>query len=191
MQWKGSFEIVTTVGINDYRINMRGKEKTFHANLLKAYIARDQDANQENTDERPPTSSSDIPAASVTIIEDLEGEHFNDSDCEALPELGGWGSEKTVNDFKYGDELTLDQHRQLEGVVLHLQRSPWCSVDRGTLHRADVIHSCATTPVPSALSDEANSTRRTQRDGKPEGHQEEFFPLRFSCGSRQEKGWFE
>ncbi|GFN96892.1 gypsy retrotransposon integrase-like protein 1 [Plakobranchus ocellatus] len=41
MQWKGPFEIVATVGINNYRINMGGKEKTFHANLLKGYIARD------------------------------------------------------------------------------------------------------------------------------------------------------
>ncbi|GFO06581.1 Pol polyprotein [Plakobranchus ocellatus] len=57
-------------------------------------------------------------AASVTIIEDLEGEHFNDSDCEALPEFGGWGREETVNDLKYGDELTLDQRRQLEEVAL-------------------------------------------------------------------------
>ncbi|GFO49458.1 cytosolic phospholipase a2 [Plakobranchus ocellatus] len=38
MQWKGPFEIVTTVGINDYRINMGGKEKTFHANLLKGPV---------------------------------------------------------------------------------------------------------------------------------------------------------
>ncbi|GFN97176.1 Zinc finger protein [Plakobranchus ocellatus] len=59
-----------------------------------------------------------IPAASVTVIEDLEGEHFNDSDCEALPEFGGWGSEETVNDLKFGDELTLDQRRQLEEVAL-------------------------------------------------------------------------
>ncbi|GFO09026.1 gypsy retrotransposon integrase-like protein 1 [Plakobranchus ocellatus] len=77
-----------------------------------------EDASQATTDERPPTSSSAIPAASVTVIEDLEGEHFNDSDCEALPELGGWGSEETVNDLKYGDELTLDQRRQLEEVAL-------------------------------------------------------------------------
>ncbi|GFO26427.1 Zinc finger protein [Plakobranchus ocellatus] len=118
MQWKGSFEIVTTVGINDYRINMGGKEKTFHAHMLKGYIARDQDASQETTEEMPPTSSLAIPAASVTVIEDLEGEHFNDSDCEALPELGGWGSEETVNDLKYDDKLTLDQRRQLEEVAL-------------------------------------------------------------------------
>ncbi|GFO21313.1 Zinc finger protein [Plakobranchus ocellatus] len=71
-QWKGPFEIVATVGINDYRINMGGKEKTFHANLLKGYIARDRDAGQATTDESLPTSSSAIPAASVTVIEDLE-----------------------------------------------------------------------------------------------------------------------
>ncbi|GFO25266.1 Zinc finger protein [Plakobranchus ocellatus] len=94
-------------------------------------------------------------ASGKTVIEDLEGEHFNGGDCEALPELGGWGSEETVNDLKYGDELTLHQRRQLEEVafivLLHLQRSPRYSVDRGTLHRADVINSCASTPVPSAL----------------------------------------
>ncbi|GFO43367.1 Zinc finger protein [Plakobranchus ocellatus] len=118
MQWKGPFEIVATVGINDYRINMGGKEKIFHANLLKGYIARDRDAIQATTDERPPTSSSAIPAASVTVIEDLEGEHFNNSDCEALPELGGWGSEESVNDLKYGDGLTLDQRKQLEEVAV-------------------------------------------------------------------------
>ncbi|GFN90024.1 gypsy retrotransposon integrase-like protein 1 [Plakobranchus ocellatus] len=36
MQWKGPFEIVATVGINDYRINMGGKEKTFHT--WKAHV---------------------------------------------------------------------------------------------------------------------------------------------------------
>ncbi|GFO34008.1 Zinc finger protein [Plakobranchus ocellatus] len=118
IQWKGPFDIVATVGINDYRINMGGKEKTFRANLLKGYITRDQDASQATTDKRPPTSSSAIPAASVTVIEDLEGEHFNDCDCEALPELGWWGSEETVNDLKYGNELTLDQRKQLEEVAV-------------------------------------------------------------------------
>ncbi|GFO36761.1 Zinc finger protein [Plakobranchus ocellatus] len=39
-------------------------------------------------------------------------------DCEAVPELGGWGSGEIVNDLKYGDELTLDQRRQLEEVAL-------------------------------------------------------------------------
>ncbi|GFS27674.1 zinc finger protein [Elysia marginata] len=103
MQWKGPFEVVATVGVNDYRINMGGKVKTFHANLLNGYIARDQDIHQA--------------AASLTVIEDIEGEHFNDSDCETLPELGGWGSNETVKDLQYGDQLTPDQRRQLEEIA--------------------------------------------------------------------------
>ncbi|GFS05233.1 zinc finger protein [Elysia marginata] len=92
MQWKGPFEVVATVGVNDYRINMGGKVKTLHANLLKGYIARDQNIHQAAVDEGLPTRSSAISAASLTVIEDIEGEHFNDSDCETLPELGGWGA---------------------------------------------------------------------------------------------------
>ncbi|GFR70541.1 zinc finger protein [Elysia marginata] len=51
MQWKGPFEVVATVGVNNYRINMAGKVKAFHANLLKGYIARDQDIHQAAVDE--------------------------------------------------------------------------------------------------------------------------------------------
>ncbi|GFR83832.1 hypothetical protein ElyMa_005984600 [Elysia marginata] len=96
---------------------MGGKVKTFHANLLKGYIARDQDIHQAAVDEGPPTSSSAISAASLTVIEDIEGEPCNDSDCETLPELGGWGSNETVNDLQYGDQLTLYQRRQLEEIA--------------------------------------------------------------------------
>ncbi|GFO20512.1 Zinc finger protein [Plakobranchus ocellatus] len=194
MHWKGAFEIVTTVGINDYRINMGGKEKTFQANLLKGYIARDQDASQATTDEKPPLSSSAIPAASVTVIEDLEGEHFNDSDCEALPELGGWGSEETVNDLKYGDELTLDQRRQLEEVAvtyssIFSDRPGTASTEEHCIELTSSIPVRQRPyPVPYAMR---QTTRRTQGDERPGGHQEEFFPLRFSCGSRQEEGWYE
>ncbi|GFN82370.1 hypothetical protein PoB_000887600 [Plakobranchus ocellatus] len=92
VQWKGLFEIVATEGINNYWINMGGKEKTFHANLLKGYIACDKDASQA-TVEGPPTSSSTIPAASLTVIEDLEdpcteGGHSEDGVCDDGLSLG-------------------------------------------------------------------------------------------------------
>ncbi|GFR58247.1 hypothetical protein ElyMa_000025200 [Elysia marginata] len=60
MQWKGPFEVVATVGVNNNRIYMGGKVKTFHANLLKWYIARDQNIHQAAVDEGLPTSSSAI-----------------------------------------------------------------------------------------------------------------------------------
>ena len=41
LQWKGPFQVTGKVGTDDYRIEMSGGTKTFHANLLKKYIERD------------------------------------------------------------------------------------------------------------------------------------------------------
>jgi len=35
MQWKGPFTVVSKVGVADYKIDVNGKLKTFHVNLLK------------------------------------------------------------------------------------------------------------------------------------------------------------
>ena len=40
MQWKGPFEAENIVGTNDYGIQVGGKVKTFHTNMLKKYIER-------------------------------------------------------------------------------------------------------------------------------------------------------
>ncbi|XP_062609261.1 uncharacterized protein LOC134271008 [Saccostrea cucullata] len=40
MQWKGPFQIVKKIGNVDYQLDMNGKLKTYHANLLKSYIER-------------------------------------------------------------------------------------------------------------------------------------------------------
>lgn len=45
MQWKGPFTIVEKVGKVDYKIDMGGKLKTFHANMLKLYVERDSDVD--------------------------------------------------------------------------------------------------------------------------------------------------
>ncbi|GFO43810.1 Zinc finger protein [Plakobranchus ocellatus] len=82
------------------------------------------------------------------------------------------GKEKTFHANLYiARDQTPAKQIQMKGrkgaaPLYPLQRSPRYSVDGGTLHRADVINSCATTPVPSALRDEANSTRQTQKDGR-------------------------
>lgn len=43
MQWKGPFTIVEKIGKIDYKIDMDGKLKAFHANMLKLYVKRDSD----------------------------------------------------------------------------------------------------------------------------------------------------
>ena len=41
MQWKGPYNVVEERGVADYRIDVDGKLKTFHANLLKKYTDRE------------------------------------------------------------------------------------------------------------------------------------------------------
>lgn len=38
LQWKGPFEVVKKVDRVDYQLNIKGKVKTFHINLLKNYV---------------------------------------------------------------------------------------------------------------------------------------------------------
>ena len=38
MQWKGPFEVSAVVGLNDYRVRVKGKERVSHANLLKSIL---------------------------------------------------------------------------------------------------------------------------------------------------------
>ena len=37
VQWKGPYQVEAKRSVNDYRINVRGKSKTYHINLLKKY----------------------------------------------------------------------------------------------------------------------------------------------------------
>ena len=41
MQWKGPLEVSGVVGLNDYKVRVRGKERVYHANLLKKYFERE------------------------------------------------------------------------------------------------------------------------------------------------------
>jgi len=43
LQWKGPFEILERVRGDNYRIQLVGTTKTFHANMLKEYWSREQE----------------------------------------------------------------------------------------------------------------------------------------------------
>lgn len=38
--WKGSYEVVAKVGPVDYKLNVRGKDKMYHINMLKPWNER-------------------------------------------------------------------------------------------------------------------------------------------------------
>lgn len=43
MQWKDPFLVIDKVGESDYQIEINGKVKLFHANMLKRYVSRDSE----------------------------------------------------------------------------------------------------------------------------------------------------
>ena len=40
MQWKGPFEVSAVVGLIDYKVRVKGKDRVYHANLLNKYFER-------------------------------------------------------------------------------------------------------------------------------------------------------
>ena len=42
--WKGPYDIQGIVGVNDYKMNVRGKWKTYHVNMLKKFYQRERTA---------------------------------------------------------------------------------------------------------------------------------------------------
>ena len=51
MQWKGPYEITRKMGDHGYKILVGNKEKNYHANMLKKYYAREDEAKTGNEKE--------------------------------------------------------------------------------------------------------------------------------------------
>ncbi|KAJ8024292.1 hypothetical protein HOLleu_36991 [Holothuria leucospilota] len=47
MQWKGPYRVVQKEGQYDYKVQVEGKSKTYHANLLKKYFTRPETDKDE------------------------------------------------------------------------------------------------------------------------------------------------
>ena len=108
MQWKGPYEIMSRCGKgNDYRIKINKKVKTFHANMLKKYIERDdQDgAPQRNSDNNQVMSCE----ACTGIIGENEDLSVND---EEMMKLANCLQKETVKDVKtfFCLETTMSTH---------------------------------------------------------------------------------
>lgn len=109
MQWKGPYPIVAKLSAQNYRILVRGKEKTYHINLLKKYARR-----VEATSDRE--MEGILQVASVAVIDDGETVEEGEAEEELLP-LFAPVSKETVEDVRLAEDLSTRQRRELEAVV--------------------------------------------------------------------------
>lgn len=107
MQWKGPFKVVERVGQTDYKIDMNGRLRLFHVNLLKKYYVRE---------EQMPDSR--IPLASCVV---LESEETEDSSNEHLLHLLPMKATESFADVKVNCSLASDQLESINTVLNEFQ----------------------------------------------------------------------
>ena len=127
MQWRGPYNIVSRVGTCNYRINLDGKEKTFHANMMKLYVTRQgqvsstamnkpvpgtsKESCQSTVDEQPCSSSSSkgcsfVLAAAAVVHED--------DTSDSIPTFDPSPHKKS---FDINPDLKADQKKDIENLV--------------------------------------------------------------------------
>jgi len=65
MHWKGPFEVLQRKDGPDYLIDMKSKQKIFHANLLKRYLSADP--SEPSPDDSSNDSLSQDTSGTVTL----------------------------------------------------------------------------------------------------------------------------
>ena len=118
MHWKGPFAVTGKLGIADYRIQLGKTIKTFHANLLKKYVKRD------DTDTSEPTTTTkrdviEVVGCAVVSEDEVEcvttsTEGFEYAEDTKLPVVK---AKESSSDVLINSELLPEQIRQAKRLV--------------------------------------------------------------------------
>ena len=99
MQWKGPFQVSTVVGL-DYKVRVKGKERVYHANLLKKYFKREDSVSVGAV--AVETNANICMSGHV----ESEVEEVDPVDSIDFLEIGGCVAKESVNDVAIGDNLS-------------------------------------------------------------------------------------
>ena len=100
MSWQGPYEVVEVLNPYDYRVKVRNRLKTYHANLLKLYVQRG-DSGKQNSEEE---SRDDINGNLVSI----SGKSlFEESECA----------------IEQGSVVVLEEESDRDGIGIHTVNS--------------------------------------------------------------------
>ena len=106
MQWKGPFEVSSLVGLNDYKVKVKDKEKVYHANLLKTYFEREETIVEGAVVVGAGATSIDDAVDCATKVDEAEGEEVD------FLELGGYVAKESIEDVTTGPKLTDEQRTE-------------------------------------------------------------------------------
>ena len=99
MQWKGPFTILARVRENDYRLKIGGKERTYHANLLKLYHDRE-------------LTEDPVEIIGAVVLEPLDKE-----DTDADLDLYFNQQTETYNNVQIDKSMSVEQQQELKELI--------------------------------------------------------------------------
>ena len=155
MQWRGPYKVTGKVGKMDYRLDMDGKTKTFHANLLKKFFRREEQVGV-------------LDAACTSVVDDdMEEEDEEDDEKSAAPrdllQLPSLTPSETLGDVQVSPHLNPDQQDQINALLHEFQDImtdlPGCT----NLGKHDIKLTdkepikCRPYPLPHALREEVKN----------------------------------
>lgn len=120
MHWKGPFEVISKVGTSDYRLDVNGKVRTYHANLLKRYVVRNEASKDEEFVEKR-FEAGTLATVCVGVIEpeikfgSEEGKSAVDS--ENLIDLPCTEARETIADVNIDSNLTIEQQEMVREIL--------------------------------------------------------------------------
>ena len=118
MSWTGPYEVVETLCVLDYRIKMGKKVKTFHINMLRQYIEREDD--QQTTY---------VQICSIAVL-DCTSEDMEDN-IEGLVESPSICDNESVELLNINPDLTKEEQSQVRQLVTNFastfRRIPGCT----------------------------------------------------------------
>ena len=79
MQWKGPFEIMECRNDNSYRVQLNGRLKLFHANMLKKYLERKTAEEAELFNAAVVEDSDEVEIGEISEFVDEQQENFKDA----------------------------------------------------------------------------------------------------------------
>ena len=113
MQWKGPCEVSAVVGLNDYKVRVKGKERVYYANLLKKYFEREESLS---------AGAVAVEAnANICKNEHVESEEVDPVDNIDFLEIGGYVSKEPVNDVANADNLSHEQRAEFMDLANEFQ----------------------------------------------------------------------
>nr|XP_054770320.1 uncharacterized protein LOC129278127 [Lytechinus pictus] len=123
LQWKGPFKVVHKLSDLDYRLDMNGKVKTFHANLLKRYIDRAEKPDVPSSVDKSEEDTTSAGALEVVVgASVIDGYEDNSQETPSIPSSIRIGipvleAQETIDDVEPGSDLSTQQRHEVSSLL--------------------------------------------------------------------------